>query len=138
MSYRELEIFKESKRLAIEVHRISLELPKFEMYEEGGQVRRSSKSVTCMIVEGYGRRRYKADYIKYLVYSQSECDETFVHLEFLTETGSAQDIVRMDSLKIDYNTLSKRINKYIQWVEESFDPGYKVQEPGEFGYNLNA
>ncbi|MGZ8524842.1 MAG: hypothetical protein ACXWV2_07340 [Chitinophagaceae bacterium] len=29
-----------------------------------------------MIVEGYGRRKYKADFIKYLVYSQAGCDET--------------------------------------------------------------
>ncbi len=54
-SYRDLEIYIESKRLAIAVHKVSLILPKFELFEEGGQVRRSSKAVTAMIVEGYGR-----------------------------------------------------------------------------------
>ena len=54
-SYRDLEVYKESKKLAIEVHKMSLTLPKFELFEEGGQVRRSSKSVTAMIVEGYGK-----------------------------------------------------------------------------------
>ncbi|MFM7851134.1 MAG: four helix bundle protein, partial [Flammeovirgaceae bacterium] len=83
-----MEIYKESKRLAIEIHKMSLTLPKFEMYEEGGQIRRSSKSITASIVEGYGRGKYKADFIKYLIYSQSECDETIVHLDFLFETGS--------------------------------------------------
>ena len=83
-----MEIYRESRRLAIEIHKMSLLLPKFELFEEGGQVRRSSKSVTAMIVEGYGRRRYKADFIKYLVYGQSECDETIVHLDFLFETES--------------------------------------------------
>jgi four helix bundle protein len=63
-SYRDLEIYKESKRLAIEVHKMSMNRPKFELFEEGGQVRRSSKSVTAMIVEGYGSRRYKADFVK--------------------------------------------------------------------------
>ena len=38
-----------------------------EMYEEGLQIRRSSKSVSSNIVEGFGRRRYQADYIKFLV-----------------------------------------------------------------------
>jgi four helix bundle protein len=128
-SYRDLEIYKESKRLAIEVHLMTLQLPKFEMYEEGGQVRRSSKSVTSMIVEGYGRRRYKADFIKYLIYSQSECDETIVHLDFLLETGSSKDSLKINTLKADYDTLSKRINKFIQWVEESFNPDYSVREP---------
>jgi len=129
MSYRELEIYKESKRLAILVHGMTLRLPKFEQYEEGGQVRRSSKSVTSMIVEGYCRRRYKADYVKYLIYSLAECDETLVHLEFLNETDSAKGIEDVSSLIGAYNTLSRRINKYIQWVEESFAPGNRMEEP---------
>jgi len=128
-SYRELEIYKESKRLAIEVHAMTLQLPKYEMYEEGGQVRRSSKSVTSMIVEGYGRKRYKADFIRYLVYSQSACNETIVHLEFLYESGSAKDQTKIDKLRSDYDTLSKRINKFIQWVDENFNPDYNVREP---------
>ena len=82
-SYRDLDIYKDSKQLAIEVHKMTLTLPKFELFEEGGQIRRSSKSVTSMIVEGYGRNRYKADFIKYLVYSHAECDETIIHLDFL-------------------------------------------------------
>ena len=50
-SYRDIEIYRESRRLAIVVHQMSLKLPKFEQYEEASQIRRSSKSVTSMIVE---------------------------------------------------------------------------------------
>ncbi|MEK6780366.1 MAG: four helix bundle protein [Bacteroidota bacterium] len=120
-SYRDLEIYIESKRLAIEVHKITLALPKFELFEEGGQVRRSSKSITSLIVEGYGRRRYKAGFIKYLVYSQSECDETMVHLDFLFETKSWNDKDKYMELLQNYQGLSKRINKFIQWVEKSLN-----------------
>src|SRR3954465_1367324 len=109
-SYKDLEIYKGSKKLAIEIHKISLSLPKHELYEEGSQIRRSSKAVTSTIVEGYGRRRYKKDFIKYLIYAQSECDETMVHLDFLVETGSATDQSEMDKLKHEYDSLSKRIN----------------------------
>jgi len=116
-SYRELKIFQISRDLAVEVHKMSLSLPKFELYEEGAQVRRSSKSVTSNIVEGYGRKRYKADYIRYLICSLAECDETIVHLEFLLDTGSAVDKEETEKLLAEYNVLSKRINKYIQWVE---------------------
>jgi len=120
-SYRDLEIYKESKRLAIETHKMSLLLPKFELFEEGGQIRRSSKSVTSMFVEGNGRRRYKADFIKYLVYAQSECDETIVHLDFLFETQSLKDIDCYEKFHSDYDMLSKKINKYIQWVEDNWN-----------------
>jgi four helix bundle protein len=120
-SYRELEIYQESKRLAIEVHKVSLCFPKHELYEEGSQIRRSSKSVTSSIVEGYGRRRYKADYIKHLIYAQSECDETIVHLDFLFETNSFSDKEKYEQLHTEYDLLSKRINKFIQWVEENLE-----------------
>lgn len=120
-SYRDLDIYKESKSLAIEIHKMTLLLPKFEMYEEGSQIRRSSKSVTAMIVEGYGRNRYKADFIRYLVYAQSECDETIVHLDFLFETESLIDNVKYNALRNRYDLLSKRINKFIQWVEDNWN-----------------
>ena len=120
-SYRDLEIYGLSKTLAIAIHKMTIQLPKFELFEEGSQIRRSSKSVTAMIVEGYGRRRYKAEFIRYLVFSQSECDETRLHLDFLFETGSLKDEALYNQLKDDYNALSKRINKFIQWVEESFN-----------------
>ena len=74
-----------------------------------------------MIVEGYGRGRYKADFIKYLVYAQSECDETIIHLDFLFETGSFTDKDKFQVLSTDYESLSKRINKFIQWVEENWN-----------------
>ena len=120
-SYRDLEVYKESKHLAIEVHKLSLTLPKFELYEEGSQIRRSSKSVTSMIVEGYGRRRYKADFIKYLIYAQSECDETIVHLDFLFETESLKDTSLFKTVKREYDILSKKLNKFIQWVEDNWN-----------------
>jgi four helix bundle protein len=120
-SYRDLEIYKESKRLAIEIHKMSMLLPKFEIFEEGGQIRRSSKSVTAMIVEGYGRRRYKADFIKYLVFGQSECDETMVHLDFLFETQSLKDKYCYQKFHDEYDLLSKKINKFIQWVDENWN-----------------
>jgi four helix bundle protein len=120
-SFRDLDVYKESKRLAIEVHTMSLRLPKFEMFEEGGQVRRSSKSVTALIVEGYGRRRYKADFIKYLVYSQAECDETITHLDFLFETMSLGDKEWYSRHRQEYEILSKKINKFIQWVEDNWN-----------------
>lgn len=90
-SYRDLEIFTLSKELAVKVHRMTLEnLPKFEMYEEGSQIRHSSKSIVSNIVEGFGRRRYKNEFIQFLTYSIASCDETKVHLDILHDTGSLQ------------------------------------------------
>lgn len=120
-SYRDLEVYQESKMLAIRIHKMTMQLPKFEMYEEGSQIRRSAKAVTSAIVEGYGRRRYKTEFIRYLIFSQSECDETILHLDFLFETDSLKEEKTYNELRFEYDSLSKRINKFIQWVEEKFN-----------------
>lgn len=120
-SYRDLDIYQESKKLAIEIHKASLKLPKFETYEEGSQVRRSSKAVTTTIVEGYGRKRYKADLIKHLVIAHTECDETRVHLDFLFETESMKDASLYHSLTNANEVLSKKIYRFIVWVEKTWE-----------------
>ena len=44
-SYRDLEIFTTSYDLAIRVHHMTLQLPQFELYEEGMSVKKMFKKV---------------------------------------------------------------------------------------------
>jgi four helix bundle protein len=84
MSYKKLEIWQLAKELVIDIHRMTLEaLPKFEMFEEGSQIRKSIKSVKSTIVEGYGRREYKQEFLRFISYSIASNDETLDHLETL-------------------------------------------------------
>lgn len=119
-SYRELEVYKISKTLAIRIHKMSLTLPKFELYEEGSQIRRSSKAVTSAIVEGYGRRNYKAEFLRYLTFAITECDETILHIDFLFETESLKDELIYKELIEEYGQLSKRLNAFMQWVDKNW------------------
>ena len=119
MSYRNLEIWQLAKAIVAEIHALTLkELPKFEMYEEGSQIRRSIKSVKSNIVEGYGRRRYKQEFLRFLIYAQASNDETIDHLETLYETGSFGDKVQYEKLHNDLTILGKKINLFIQAVME--------------------
>ena len=117
-SYKDLEIFKLAFELAVRIHKTSLELPKFELYEQGSQIRRSSKSIKDQIVEGYGRRRYKADFIKFLIYSQSSCDETQSQLDMLEHLYP--EIEEIKSLITEYDVLGKKINSFIDYVENNW------------------
>ncbi len=112
-SYKDLEIFQMSQALAIRVHRMTLEkLPKFEMFEEGSQIRQSSKSVEINIVEGFGRKHYPNDYIKHLTYALAECDETKEHLDLLFKTGSLGDQALYAELYQAYETLGRKLYKF--------------------------
>jgi four helix bundle protein len=117
-SYKDMEIYRLAHKLAVEVHAMSLLLPPFEMYEEGSQIRRSAKSISSNIVEGYGRRRYKNEFIKFLTYALSSCDETREHLDIVFETKSLKDEKRYKYFFESYDGLGRKINKFLQGIEK--------------------
>ena len=114
-NYKELDVYNISFDLFIRTHQFTFKLPKHETYELGSQLRRSSDSVNSNIVEGYGRKKYKKDFIKFLVYSHSSNDETINHLrkiELLYKELSEDAI----ALRTDYNKLGGKLNKFIDYV----------------------
>lgn len=120
MSYKNLEIWKLADDAVSEVHEMTLsELPKFEMYEEGSQIRRSVKAVKSNIVEGYGRKRYKAEFVRFLVYALSSNDETIDHLETLYKTKSLKNEELYNSIHNKLEILGKKINLFIRGVDNA-------------------
>ncbi len=118
MSYRTLEVWQLARQVAVDIHKMTLtKLPKFEMYESGSQIRRAAKSVRANIVEGYGRRIYKAEFVKHLVYALASCDETVDHLEELSATGSLSDEALFKDLHARLQTLGKKLNLFLQSVQ---------------------
>ena len=117
MNYKDLEVWQIARELSIEIHKMSLNLPKFEMYEEGNQIRRSSKSIRSNIVEGYGRRRYKNEFIRFITFSIASTDETIDHLETLNETESLTNKELFNSLLERANLLDKKLIRFLEAVE---------------------
>jgi len=122
MSYKTLEIWILANELVVEIHEMTMALPKFEMYEEGSQIRKSSKNVKATIVEGYGRKIYKAEFLKFLVYSRATNDETRDHLENLFNTKSLIDEELYNRLHDKIDKLGKKIKNYYEWVEAHYVP----------------
>jgi four helix bundle protein len=120
--YKKLKIYIIAHELAVKVHKMTMKLPKHEIFEEGGQIRRSSKSVASNIVEGYALRRYKQEYIHYLSRSLASSMETLEHLDLLQETGSLSDQEVYKELYKGYTDLNGMLYSFIQSVEEHHDP----------------
>jgi four helix bundle protein len=113
--YRDLEIYQLAYNLALKVHGMSLTLPKYEIYEQGSQIRRAAQRIKDTIAEGYGRRRYKDEYIRFLIFAQSSCDEVLSQLSMISDLYFAEE--PLTHLIGEYNMLGAKINKYIQYVE---------------------
>jgi four helix bundle protein len=122
MSYKKLDVWHLARELSLEIHLMTGKLPKFEMYEEGQQMKRSSKSVRSNIVEGYGRRFYKGDYLKFLIYSLASNDETLDHLEMLAETKSLTNEALYEQLSNKIQLLSRRLRTFIRGVNDNHNP----------------
>ena len=116
-NYRNLEIYQIAHALAVDTHRFSLSLPKFELYETGSQLRRSSKSVSANIVEGFCRRRYKAEFIRYLVLGHASCNEAIEWVEYVRDCHpNHRD--RAEDLLINFDSLGGKLNRFIVSVEK--------------------
>ena len=116
--YKKLRIWQSDRELVVQIHKMTLkELPKFEMFEEGSQIRRSMKSVKSNIVEGYGRRRHKSEYVRFLDFAYASNLETIDHLESLFETESLRNKETFENLHQSLSLLSKSIYQFTRSVE---------------------
>src|SRR5262249_46145410 len=97
-------------------------------YEEGSQIRRSSKSIVANIVEGYCLRRHPNEYLQFLHRSFGSCEETRLHLKFLFETNSFKDQLLYNELSYEYEKLGKMIFRFIESVLSKHLPPMYVKE----------
>lgn len=117
-SYKDLEIYTLAYEMAIEVHTMTMKLPKYELYEQGSQIRRSSKSIKDNIAEGFGRRRYRNEFIRFLIFAHASCDGTISQLHMISDIHFPND--PLTALIEKYDTLGRKINRFIQYVEKNW------------------
>jgi four helix bundle protein len=116
-SYRDLEIYQIAHALGVETHFFTLGLPRFELFETGSQLRRSSKSVSANIVEGFCRRRHKAEFVRYLVLAHASNNEAIEWLEYIRDCHSDQR-GSADGLMSRFDGLGRKMNRFIGSVEK--------------------
>jgi len=115
LSFRDLEIYRISSDLAVKIYTKSLELPSRDKFEAGSQIRRSSQGIKDAIVEGYGRRKYKNDFIKFLVYAHASSLEALSQAEFLHQIHADEGWKIIAS---ELDKLGSKIHNFITYVEK--------------------
>jgi len=107
-SHKELNVFKISFELALQIHQLSKEFPTEEKYSLTDQVRRSSRSVSANIAEAFRKRRYPKSFIAKLSDSEGEAAETQVWLSFATAFGYLDERILFE-LDEKYEQLEKQL-----------------------------
>ena len=129
--YKGLEVYQRAHRLAVEIHRMTALLPRQELYEEGAQIRRSSKSVAAQIVEGYCLRKNRNEFLQYLNRAYASAHETVEHLQLLRETGSLGDQEVYRRLNEECEALCKMLFRFMEGVMDGHDKPFFVRETAE-------
>jgi len=80
--YKDLDVYKLSYKMALEIFEETKEFPKEEKYSLTDQIRRSSRSVSANIGESWGKRMYRSHFVSKLSDSYMEAYETQVWLDF--------------------------------------------------------
>jgi len=114
-SFEDLEIWKLSHSLVLEIYKIVKTFPKSEDYILTKQIIRSAQSIPANIAEGMGRFS-KKEFIQHLIISRGSVEETKYHLILAKDLGYLEEII-FNELKNNYTLLGKKINSLISSIK---------------------
>jgi four helix bundle protein len=112
-SYRDLEVWKVSMRLAREVYQSTEGMPKQEIYGLTSQIRRACVSVPANIAEGYGRNHRK-EYIQFLGIANGSLKELETLLLLAHSLNYINDITELMNLCESAGRLLNRLRQSLQ------------------------
>ncbi|MFP9112450.1 four helix bundle protein [Flavobacterium sp. RHBU_3] len=123
--FEDLEIWKEARRLAAEIHTISIETPLNSDFGLKSQIKRASGSVMDNIAEGF-ERDGNLEFWQFLSIAKGSAGETRSQLYRLMDCGYIST-EKFEVLKGDYEKLSGKINNFIVYLNKKDYKGNKFQ-----------
>ena len=114
--FRELEVWKEAKQIALAVYELTERFPDREKFGLISQIQRAAISVASNIAEGAGRQ-HKKEFIHFLHLARGSLFELLTQIEISTELGLINED-DFDDLNERCVTLTKRLNSLINSLRE--------------------
>ena len=113
MKVEDLDVYKKLFLLTLEAHHLTMTFPKFELYELGSQLRRSSNSIPSNLAEVFGNKHTNI-YLEGISRSQGELRESIHHLKI----ACAKKYLSEEELKL-YVTRYEECSKMLYGLEKS-------------------
>lgn len=103
-SFQDLNVYQRLyKAMLVTMKEVVPKLPDEERFDLTSQMRRCCKSPLAIIAEGYARKNYRKDWLKYINEAMGECNEMIAHL------SCCRDLY---STRIPGDLISKLIEEY--------------------------
>ena len=117
MNFYDLNIWKESCSLSIEIYKITRTFPKSEIFALSSQLQRASTSIPANIAEGFGRKGDK-EFVQYLYQAKGSLCETQNFLFIIKELNYIE-YDQFKSIFDKYEILAKMLNSFISKVKQN-------------------
>ncbi|MCK4716753.1 MAG: four helix bundle protein [Candidatus Marinimicrobia bacterium] len=114
-SFKDLDVYKLSRQVSLQIFETSRQFPKEEMYSLIDQIRRSSRSVGAQIAEAWAKRQYKKHFISKIIPkigTDGEQQETQHWIETAMDCGYITSESGNKWLK-SYNLIGRMLNSMI-------------------------
>ena len=113
--YRELEVWKKSKNLVIDIYKMTSYLPNEDKYSLADQIRRAAISIPSNISEGQQRYSIK-EFIRFTSISKGSVAELITQLEIVSELyPELEEHVMI--LLTEYNLLGRKLNNLLSYLK---------------------
>ena len=116
--FEELEAYKASREFRIYISKhVTSELLQQKDFGLADQIKRSSRSITANLAEGYGRFHFMDNY-KFCSISRGELNETLEHAIAANDDGLISDEV-LDNVRTRFQKASNILNGYMAYLRRS-------------------
>jgi len=123
--FEDLEIWQEARRLAKEIHIISIETELKNDFRFRDQIKASSGSVMDNIAEGF-ERNGNLEFRQFLSIAKGSAGESRSQLYRVLDFNYINE-EKFTTLRIDYENLSGKINNFISYLNKKDFKGTKFQ-----------
>lgn len=108
-SFLDLDVYKESFQLSLEIEVVTKTFPYDEKYLLCDQMRRASRAIPALISEGYAKRQSVKEFKKFLRDALAEANEMINHLAF-AKSQSYIKSEHADQLINRYHIVGKKLS----------------------------
>lgn len=125
-NFEDLPIWKEARRLALEVYHLTYKNEFSKDFALIGQIRRSAGSVMDNIAEGF-ERDGRLEFINFLSIAKGSAGEVRSQLHRAHDLSYIEE-KKMEEVSNDYKVLASHIANFIKYLNKSENKGNKFKD----------